>query len=60
MLTQVYALSSGKNEVYPNIVPDTKRTISRMTNLDPAKRANMDEILEDPWWNNSDTLPTSK
>lgn len=37
--------------VFPNLDPETKRVISRMTNLDPKKRATMDQILEDPWWN---------
>jgi serine/threonine protein kinase len=35
---------------YRNLDPDTKRVISRMTDLDPARRATMDEILKDPWW----------
>ncbi len=39
-----------EDEAFPNLDPDTKRVISRMTNLDPKRRAPMDEILEDPWW----------
>jgi hypothetical protein len=35
---------------YRNLDPDTKRVISSMTDLDPASRATMDEILKDPWW----------
>ncbi|KAK5093980.1 hypothetical protein LTS08_008764 [Lithohypha guttulata] len=37
-------------DVFPNLDPETKRVLSRMTNLDPKRRATMDEILEDPWW----------
>lgn len=36
---------------YLNLNPDTKRFILTMVNLDPAKRASMKEIMEDPWWN---------
>jgi serine/threonine protein kinase len=35
---------------FPNLDAEAKRVISRMTNLDPKKRATMDQILEDPWW----------
>jgi serine/threonine protein kinase len=35
----------------PNLNSETKRVILRMTNLDPKKRATIDQILEDPWWN---------
>ena len=35
---------------FRNLDPDTKRVISRMMNLDPARRATMDEVLKDPWW----------
>jgi hypothetical protein len=34
---------------YPNLDSETKRMLSRMTNLDPSKRATMQEVLEDPW-----------
>jgi serine/threonine protein kinase len=36
--------------VYPNLTNEAKRVISRMTNLDPAKRATMSEILKDSYW----------
>ena len=36
---------------FPNLNPETKRMILRMTNLNPKKRATMDQILEDRWWN---------
>ena len=36
---------------FPNLSHETKRMILRMTSLDPKKRATMDEILEDRWWN---------
>lgn len=39
-----------QENLFPNLDPETKRVISRMTNLDPKKRATMDQILEDPWW----------
>ncbi len=39
-----------EENVFPNLDPETKRVVSRMTNLDPKKRATMDQILEDPWW----------
>ena len=39
-----------EENVFPNLNPETKRVISRMTNLDPKKRASMEEIMEDPWW----------
>lgn len=39
-----------EESVFPNLDPETKRVISRMTNLDPKKRATMDQILEDLWW----------
>jgi serine/threonine protein kinase len=35
---------------FPNLNPETKRMILRMTNLDPNKRATMDQVLEDRWW----------
>lgn len=39
-----------KEAEFPNLNPETKRMILRMTNLDPKKRATMDQILEDHWW----------
>ncbi|EEH22249.1 serine/threonine protein kinase [Paracoccidioides brasiliensis Pb03] len=36
---------------YPNLDSDTKRFLWRMTNLSPLKRATMEELMEDPWWN---------
>jgi hypothetical protein len=48
-------ISSGRFEqweekYFPNLDPKTKRVISRMTNLDPKKRATIGQILEDSWW----------
>ncbi|EMR68768.1 putative serine threonine protein kinase protein [Eutypa lata UCREL1] len=34
----------------PEFTPETKRFLSRMLNLDPAQRATIADILEDPWW----------
>nr|KMM70901.1 hypothetical protein CPAG_07210 [Coccidioides posadasii RMSCC 3488] len=36
---------------YPNLDSKTKRFLCRMTNLSPLKRATMEELMEDPWWN---------
>ncbi len=37
-------------DVAPNLSPEAKSMISRMTNLNPAARATIDEVLEHPWW----------
>lgn len=56
-LSQVVAEEdpSGRFELweestFPNLDSEAKRVISRMTNLDPKKRATIDQMLEDPWW----------
>lgn len=36
-------------EFFPNLDDETKRVISRMTRLDPRERADMPQILMDPW-----------
>ncbi|KAJ4392264.1 hypothetical protein N0V93_005889 [Gnomoniopsis smithogilvyi] len=33
-----------------HLTPEAKDMISRMTRLDPAERANIDEILQHTWW----------
>ncbi|KAH7317735.1 putative serine/threonine protein kinase [Rhexocercosporidium sp. MPI-PUGE-AT-0058] len=38
-------------DIYPNLEKEAKRLILRMTNLDPAKRASMSEIVTDSYWN---------
>ena len=38
-------------EMFPNLDDKAKKLILRMTNLDPAKRASMSEIVIDPYWN---------
>ena len=38
-------------EMFPNLDDKAKKLILRMTNLDPAKRASMSEIIIDPYWN---------
>lgn len=38
-------------EVFPHLDDEAKRFILRMTNLDPAKRASMSDIIMDPYWN---------
>lgn len=43
-------LATCDDSTLPNLDTETKRLILRMTNLDPRKRATIDEILEDPWW----------
>jgi hypothetical protein len=35
---------------FPNLDAETKRVLSRMLNLDPAERADVDEVLQDSWW----------
>ena len=35
---------------FPNLNDDAKRLILRMTDLDPAKRALMSDIMLDPYW----------
>ncbi|KAI9639914.1 hypothetical protein NHQ30_011690 [Ciborinia camelliae] len=35
---------------YPNLNEDAKNLILRMTNLDPGKRADMVDIMMDPFW----------
>ncbi|EGD86043.1 serine/threonine protein kinase [Trichophyton rubrum MR1459] len=35
---------------YPNLDSEAKRTLLRLTDLAPSKRATMEEILEDPWF----------
>lgn len=37
-------------EMLPNLDNEAKRLILRMTNLDPAKRALMSDIVMDPYW----------
>lgn len=34
----------------PNLDSEARRVILRMINLDPKKRATIEEILEDRWW----------
>ncbi|OAL74803.1 serine/threonine protein kinase [Trichophyton violaceum] len=35
---------------YPNLDSEAKRTLLRLMDLAPSKRATMEEILEDPWF----------
>jgi serine/threonine protein kinase len=37
-------------DVAPNLTSGAKSMISRMTNLDPAARTTIDEVLEHQWW----------
>ncbi|KAF1352906.1 calcium/calmodulin dependent protein kinase-like protein [Lizonia empirigonia] len=37
-------------DVFPNLTDEAKRLILRMSNLDPAKRATMSEIVKDSYW----------
>jgi serine/threonine protein kinase len=46
-------LATKANFQYLN--SDFKRLIGRMMNLDPAKRATVDELLHDHWWKNANT-----
>lgn len=44
-------LEHWNESVFPNLNDENKRMILRMMNLNPAKRATVDQIMEDPWWN---------
>lgn len=37
-------------ELAPNLTPGAKSMISKMMNLDPAARATINDVLENPWW----------
>ena len=41
---------SWSSDTFPNLDGDAKRLILRMTNLDPAKRASMSDIMADHYW----------
>ena len=45
------AFEQWSEEMFPNLDNEAKRLILRMTNLDPAKRALMSDIIMDPSWN---------
>ena len=45
------AFEQWSEEMFPNLDNEAKRLILRMTNLDPAKRALMSDIIMDPYWN---------
>lgn len=42
------------DSVFPNLDSEAKSVILRMTSLVPQKRVTMEEILEDPWWEQGD------
>ncbi|KAG4443809.1 hypothetical protein IFR05_000709 [Cadophora sp. M221] len=50
-LGETERLENWPQEEQPDLDFETKRFISRMTNLDPAKRATMEEVMADAWWN---------
>jgi hypothetical protein len=45
------AFEQWSEEIFHNLDSEAKRLILRMTNLDPAKRAVMSDIMMDPYWN---------
>jgi hypothetical protein len=45
------AFEQWSEEKFPNLDNEAKRLILRMTNLAPAKRALMSDIMMDPYWN---------
>jgi len=45
------AFEQRSQDIYPNLENEAKRLILRMTNLDPAKRALMSDIVMDSYWN---------
>ena len=44
------SLRNWTEDVFPNLTDEAKRLILRMTNLDPAMRATMSEIVKDNYW----------
>jgi len=42
---------SWSSATFPNLDDEAKRLISSMTNLDPAKRPSMSDIMADTYWN---------
>lgn len=46
----IVRFAQWKEKDFPNLNLETKRMILRMTNLDPKKRATMEQIMEDHWW----------
>ncbi|KAL9023222.1 MAG: hypothetical protein Q9196_007330 [Gyalolechia fulgens] len=46
----IVRFAQWEETVFPNLNLESKRMILRMTNLDPKKRATMEQIMEDPWW----------
>ncbi|QDS73987.1 hypothetical protein FKW77_008561 [Venturia effusa] len=45
------AFEQWSEDTFPNLNDEAKSLILRMTNLDPAKRARMSDIMMDPYWN---------
>ena len=43
-------LADWPEDDIPDLDAGLKRLISRMTNLDPGKRASISDILKDPYW----------
>ena len=37
-------------QYFPYLDSDFKRLVDRMMNLDPSKRATVNDLLNDPWW----------
>ncbi len=42
--------SLWNEQSFRNLDADFKRLVAKMVDLDPAKRATVAELLEDPWW----------
>lgn len=45
-----WRIEQWPEDTIPYVDPVAKSLISRMSKLDPAARATIDEILEHPWW----------
>ena len=45
-----FHLSNWNENEFPHIDARAKSMLCRIMNLDPAKRASIDEILNDPYW----------
>jgi serine/threonine protein kinase len=47
-----------KEDSFPNLDPETKRLLSRMTKLDPTERPTVSQVLKDAWWSTTEDRAT--
>lgn len=43
-------LKRWPKDVAPHMCSEAKDMVTKMTNLDPAARTTIDEVLDHPWW----------